>query len=77
MEAFLFPIESNHSFISLSIYIERAVYLESLVIRTRQAHNLLYILFSFCLFWGENYVYFMITQNNLYIKNTDFKDKKD
>lgn len=77
MEAFLFPIESNHGFISLSIYIERGVYLESSVIRTRQAHNLLYILFSFCLFWGENYVYFMITQNDLYIKNTDFKDKKD
>lgn len=77
MEAFLFPIESNHSFISHSIYIERAVYLESLVIRTWEAHNLLYILFSFCLFGGKNYVYFMITQNDLYIKNTDFKDKKD
>lgn len=84
MEAFLFPIESNHSFISLGVYIKRAVYLESLLIRTPHAHNL-YIPFPFCLFfWGggreegrENYVYFMITQNDLYIKNTDFKDKKD
>ena len=79
MEAFLFPVESNHSFISLGVYIKRAVYLESLLIRTPHAHNLLYIPFPFCLFFGggENYVYFMITQNDLYIKNTDFKDKKD
>jgi len=79
MEAFLFPVESNHSFISLGVYIKSAVYLESLLIRTPHAHNLLYIPFPFCLFFGggENYVYFMITQNDLYIKNTDFKDKKD
>lgn len=80
MEAFLFPIESNHSFISLGVYIKRAVYLESLLIRTPRTPNLLYILFPFCLLGGEgreNYVYFMITQNDLYIKNTDFKDKKD
>lgn len=80
MEAFLFPIESNHSFISLSVYITRAVYLVSLLIRKPHAHNALYIPFPCCLFGGEgreNYVYFMITQNDLYIKNTDFKDKKD
>ena len=79
MEAFPFPIESNHSFISLGVYIKRAVYLEFLLIRTPQAHNLLYIPFPFFLFFGggANYVYFMITQNDLYIKNTDFKDKKD
>lgn len=79
MEAFLFPMESNHCFIFLGVYIKRAVYLESLLIRTPHTHNLLYIPFPFWLFWGgrENYVYFMITQNDLYIKNTDFKDKKD
>lgn len=39
-----------------------------------------YYIFPFHFFsfgGGANYVYFMITQNDLYIKNTDFKDKKD
>lgn len=60
MEAFPFPIESNHSFISLGVYIKRAVYLESLLIRTPHAHDLLYIPFPFFLFWrgGELCIFY-------------------
>lgn len=50
-EAFLFPIESNHSSVSLGVYIKRAVYLESMLIRTPHTHDLLYIPFPFCLFF--------------------------
>lgn len=67
MEAFLFPVESNHSFISLGVYIESCLF--RILADKNTAHNLLYIPFPFCLFFGGNYVYFMITKQ-LYIKNT-------
>lgn len=46
VESLLFPIESNHGFTSLNVYIRRAAYFEALVIRLPPAPKLLHIPFS-------------------------------
>lgn len=72
----LLPIDYNQNRISLSVYIKRAV---CLCLVDKPATDYIFSFHFFLHFFHiqENYVYFMITQNDLYIKNTDFKDKKD